>query len=89
MVYILAHTKTKDYKEWRSVFNEMSENRRSNGEKSARVFQSVQDPNDVTILFEWDSAENAQKYMKSKELQDARERGGAIGDPVVHILNQV
>ena len=89
MVYILAHMKVKDYGSWRSVFNELAESRRAHGEKSSQVFQSAENPNDITILFEWESAEKMRQYMQSDELKAARERAGAIGEPVVHVLNKI
>ena len=89
MVYVIVRTKVKDYGSWRSVFNELAESRKAHGEKSSQVFQSVQNPNDITILFEWESSEKSQQYMQSDELKAARERGGAIGEPVVHVLNKI
>jgi quinol monooxygenase YgiN len=88
MAYILVHTKVKDYRSWRSVFDELSGMRRAHGEKSFQVFQSAQNPNDLTILFEWESAEKAKQYMQSDELKKSRERAGAIGEPEVHVLNK-
>ena len=89
MVYAIVRTKVRDYGRWKSVFDEFSEKRRANGEKSAQVFQSAQNPNELTILFEWDRAEKMQQFMQSDELKAARERGGAIGEPEVHVLNKV
>jgi len=45
--------------------------RKAGGEKSYQIFHTVEDPNNLVVLFEWDSLDNARKYLDSEELQAA------------------
>ena len=89
MPHMLVHNKVRDFGEWKPFFDRHESTRKTSGSKSAQVFQNVEDPTDVFILFEWDSVENARKFSISEDLKKTREQAGVIGIPHTHILKEV
>ena len=55
MIYLLIHHEVADYSAWKSVFDSSLEWRTRNGERNCRIFRGVQNPNELTLLFEWEA----------------------------------
>ena len=89
MPHMLVHYKVRDFGKCKPFFDRFESTRKTSGSKSAQVFQNVEDPTDVFILFEWDLVENARKFSISEDLKKTREQAGVIGIPHTHILNEV
>jgi heme-degrading monooxygenase HmoA len=85
----VVHHKVKDYAAWKKGFDGASGIRRAGGEKSWQIFHPAGDPNDLTLLFEWDSLENAHAYFASPELRQAMKAAGVIGAPDISFLEEV
>ena len=64
--YMLAQHQVEDFPIWKAEFDRVVDLRKANGEKSAQIFQDAENPNKLTLLFEWDSIENAKKYSQNK-----------------------
>jgi quinol monooxygenase YgiN len=88
MATILVQHKVKDFAEWKKVFDSAIEMRKSAGELSAQVFRDAEDPNNLTVINQWDSLENAQKFVQSPDLQAAMEKAGVAGPPTITFLNE-
>ncbi len=89
MAYVLAIHKVEDYARWKSGFDEAVAIRRAGGEKSYQIFRTVENPNNLVLLFEWDSLDNAQRYVQSKELQEAMRSTGVVGRPDIYFLEEL
>jgi hypothetical protein len=89
MPHMLVHHKVRDFGKWKPFFDRHESARKTGGSKSALVFQNVEDPTDVFILFEWDSVENAKKFGMYEDLKKTMEQAGVIGIPHMHILKEV
>jgi quinol monooxygenase YgiN len=89
MTYLHVQHKVKDYKSWKSVFDNFIDTRRASGEKSYQIMHPDNDPNDLVLLFEWDNSKNAHNFMKSQELKHAMERAGVTGEPKAYVLEEV
>ena len=89
MTQVLVNHKVKDYDKWKEVFDNFAPTRRTGGEKSYRILRPSENPNDLTLLFEWDTPEHAQTFMKSTELKKAMERGGVAGEPTIQFLTEI
>jgi hypothetical protein len=50
---------------------------------SEAVYQSIDDPNDVTVTHEFATLEAAQAFTRIEELAKAMQRGGVVGAPTV------
>jgi heme-degrading monooxygenase HmoA len=59
------------------------------GSKGGWILRNAEDPNELVILLEWDSVENARHFADADELQDAMRRAGVADQPDVYFLEEV
>lgn len=86
MSKMLVHHTVKDFNAWKTVYDSMVGTRKENGELSEQIFHEENNPNSLTILFDWNSIENAKKFSQSPELKAAMEKAGVMGPPDIHFL---
>ena len=89
MVYVAVQHKVRDYKAWRMVFDNFITTRKSAGEQSFKIWRTEEDPNDLNLLFQWDSSENARSFMTSTELQTAMQEAGVDERPKIQYLSEL
>jgi len=58
------------------------------GVKGDAVFQSIDDPNDVTVWHDFEAADAARAFVSSDALRDAMQRAGVQGEPQVWYVTQ-
>ncbi|WP_336359921.1 antibiotic biosynthesis monooxygenase [Haladaptatus sp. ZSTT2] len=89
MAHMLVHHRVKDYPTWKKTFDEHAATRKKNGERSHELFCSDDDPNDVTILMEFDTEAHARGFAESDDLRQVMERAGVVGKPEISYLTHV
>jgi quinol monooxygenase YgiN len=89
MVKLFVHHKVQDYSAWRKVFDALASTRAQFGSTGQQVFQSPTDPNEITILTDWNSVEEAKAYATSAELKEGMKNAGVISQPDVMFLAEV
>lgn len=89
MVHVAVQHKVEDYKTWKTAFDNFSKTRKSGGERSFKLWRAAEDPNDISVLFEWDTLENARTFMKSTELKNAMQKAGVKEQPRIQFLNEL
>ena len=89
MIQVLVHHEVADYNNWRSVFDASLDFRHEGGECSCRIFRKAGNPNDLTLLFEWDNLEKAQHYMTSDDLRKKMQQAGVSGVPDIQYLAEM
>jgi hypothetical protein len=88
MNYMLIRHRVKDFAKWKMIFDAAYPVRKSFGEKNCRVFRNADDPNDVTVLMEWDDLQKALRYSQSEDLKMGMKAAGVVGEPVVYVENK-
>jgi heme-degrading monooxygenase HmoA len=89
MVYVSVKQTVKDYGVWRPFFdNDAARRKAGGGTGSNQIYRDVDKPNDVTVILEWDSKENAQKFTRDPALREVMEKAGVVGMPSVIIQNK-
>ena len=81
MVRLFIRHDVADYDAWRQVYDEFDATRREMGVTGDAVFQSIDNPNDVTVWHDFETAEAARALVSSPELRDAMQRAGVQGQP--------
>jgi hypothetical protein len=81
MATLLARFKVQDYDKWRQVFESKAELRKSAGCSGTHIFYNADDKNDVTVNFQWDTAENAKTFLSGDAARAAMQEAGVIGGP--------
>lgn len=91
MPYILTQISVEDYEKWKPVFDEVGSIRQAKGSKGGLVLRNADDPNQITVLLEWDNLDNARAFAGSDELREAMQRGGVVltGPPNVKFYDAV
>jgi len=84
MVTLLVRHTVVDYEKWRPFFDEDETRRRANGAIGVnQVYRDVDNPNIITLVLEWDNAENALKFSKDAALAEVMQKAGVIGMPAL------
>jgi hypothetical protein len=87
MVRLFVRHKVADYDAWRKVYDEFDEERRPMGVTEDAVFQSIDDPTDVTVWHDFANADEARAFVSSAALREAMQRAGVQGEPEVWFAN--
>jgi quinol monooxygenase YgiN len=78
-----------DFDQWREVFDQALDFRRSMGCIGERVFQDLNDPHKLLIILDWESSEDAQAHAQSPELRQNMQRAGVMGAPTLMMAMDV
>jgi len=89
MAFVLVRHKVKDYLQWKFAFVEHAIARKVTGSQGGQLFRNQDDPAEVLILMEWDSLDNARRFVGSQDLKEAMERAGAIVPADIVFLEKV
>lgn len=69
------------------MFEESETLRRSAGATGVNhSYRDVDDPNTITLMLEWDTADNARKFMNDPSLRERQQKLGALGPPAVSTI---
>lgn len=85
---VLSH-EVKNFSEWKKGFDSDAENRSKMGVNITGVYQSVDNPNMVTVIGEVPSVEAIRGFLSDPNLKATMEQAGVIGMPEIKILNKV
>jgi len=77
-----------DYAAWRKVYDSFAPVQQANGVTAQAVYQSADDPNDVTVTHEPASLDAAQDFLGKPELKAAMLKAGVLGAPTIWIANK-
>jgi hypothetical protein len=76
-----------DYATWRKGYDAFEVDRKSLGVTGDAVYQSVDNPNDVTVWHDFKNAEAAKAFGLSPNLKAAMDKNGVRGTPQVWLTN--
>ena len=88
MARLFVRHKVNDYPKWRKVYDDFGATRTKMGEVGDWVFQLAGDPNDVTVIHDFDSVDKAKAFMESSELRETMGNAGVAGKPDIWITNE-
>ena len=90
MPYLLVRHKVEDYERWKPAFDhDHGATRKRSGSKGGWILRNAFDPNELVILLEWDSSENARLFVNADETREAMQRAGVTDEPDVYFLEEV
>lgn len=81
MTYLLGTVAVEDAAEWRSNFTENNSFRTEHGQRGYQAYQSVDDPNEITVIFEWEDGDDPREFFRSPEMRERMEKAGVKGQP--------
>lgn len=87
-IAIIQH-EVRDFKEWKKVFDEDQPNVVKAGATLVGIYTSVNNPNDVTMIYEAPNVELYDTLMSDPHRQAEIQRAGVIGTPKATFLDKV
>ncbi|MEA2979154.1 MAG: hypothetical protein QOF91_1864 [Alphaproteobacteria bacterium] len=72
-----------DYATWRKGYDAFNAERKKLGVTGAAVYRSVDNPNDVTVTHDFNSADKAKAFASSPRLKEVMEKAGVKGAPQI------
>jgi hypothetical protein len=81
MVRMFVRHEVADYDGWREVYDGFD--RRSHGVVADAVYRSLDDPNDITVVHDFESAESAHAFIEASDLEGAMRSSGVTSTPTI------
>ncbi|MEJ1935562.1 antibiotic biosynthesis monooxygenase [Nostoc sp. NIES-2111] len=72
-----------NYAKWRALYDSFAPVQAKGGVTAEAVYQSVDDPNDITVTHEFSSLEAARAFVAAPELKAAMSEAGVVGAPTI------
>jgi hypothetical protein len=77
-----------DYASWRKAFDAFRPQGKKMGAATAAVYQSLDNPNDVTVTHDFKSSDKAKAFVASAELKGAMSKAGVKGTPQIWLATR-
>ena len=87
MAHLLVIHTVEDFDRWKAGFDAHAGTRRASGGGDYQVLRNTQNPNEVVVLFNWESVAKAQAFAASDDLREAMQKAGVVGRPNIYFLD--
>lgn len=89
MPYGFFRFTVEDFAKWKPVYDGHTSARKVSGSKGAQVLQNADNPNEVVIILEYESVDEAKEFAASEGLSNVMQKAGVNSVPDVVFLNEV
>ncbi len=76
-----------DFGKWKSVFDSLETVHKNAGATALSVYQGFGAPNNVVVVTDWGTHEQAKAWGESPELQTAMKEAGVAGPPGIYFVD--
>jgi len=87
MTHLLVRHNVADFTKWKPVYDAHLAARQQAGLRETNLLRSVNNPNEVVLLFEAEDLQKAQAFAESSDLLAAMQEAGVVGKPEILFLN--
>ena len=87
MTHVLVRHNVADFAKWKPVYDAHLAARQKAGLREKNLLRSVNNPNEVVLLFEAEDLKKAQAFTESSDLLAAMQEAGVVGKPEILFLN--
>jgi hypothetical protein len=84
----VRHT-VSDFATWKEGYDNAGPMQDAAGVTAEAVYQSADDPNDVTVVHDFATIEAAKTFAGSPELKQAMQGAGVVGAPIIWFTTRV
>jgi hypothetical protein len=84
--YILVRHKVQHFSQWKRAFDAYLSKRTEAGLTQKYLFQSMGNPEEITLLFEVTDLVRAKTFIESSELKNAMLKAGIADRPDIYFL---
>jgi hypothetical protein len=78
----IRHT-VRDFAIWKTAYDAFAAQRQEMGVTDDGVYQAPDNPNDVTVIHDFDDIETAEAFARSSKLKEAMDDAGVVGTPQI------
>lgn len=86
MLHMIVRNRVADFSEWKRIFDSHAEAHREAGLRLIHLWQSIEDENNVFVLFEVADIEKARKFVTAPEGTEAGKAAGVL-EGEIHFLS--
>jgi hypothetical protein len=86
-MHMLVRHKVADLSSWKRVFDSHAAAQQAAGLRVEKVLRSLDDPNEVVLLFEVTDLEKARGFVSSPEVPQAQQESGVVDKPNIYFLS--
>jgi heme-degrading monooxygenase HmoA len=86
MIHMLIRSKVADFVKWKPVYDAHAPARQNAGLKEEHLLRSIDNPNEVIVLFSAEDLDKAKAFAASDDLRQAMQRAGVSDKPDVYFL---
>ncbi len=83
MTTLFVRHQAADYATWRQVYDAFQPKARTLGVQADAVYQTADNPNEITVTHDFATLESAQAFASSPELRSAMHDAGVVGAPTI------
>ncbi len=83
MATLFVRHQAADYAAWRQVYDAFRPQAKTLGVQADAVYQSADNPNEITVTHDFATLESAQAFAASPELRSAMHDAGVVGAPTI------
>ena len=87
MTHILIRHKVADFSKWKPLYDAHLTERKKAGLREKTLLRSIDNQNDVVLLFEAEDLKRAQAFTESSDLREAMQKAGVVGKPDIVFLS--
>jgi len=88
MATLFVRHDVQDFGTWKAAYDAFDAERKTMGVTGHGVYQSENDPNNVTVYHDFETMEAAKQFMGSARLKEVMESAGVAGEPVIWFANR-
>jgi len=89
MIRMFVRHPVVDFAIWKQAYDDFDAERKGMGVIGDAVFQSTEDPNDVTIWHDFETLQSAQRFVASERLREVMASAGVAGEPAIWFTTPV
>jgi len=87
MTHILIRHKVADFSKWKPFYDAHLTERKKAGLREKTLLRSIDNQNDVVLLFEAEDLKRAQAFTESSDLRETMQKAGVVGKPDIVFLS--
>ena len=84
---MIVRMRTKDYYDWRTIFDQTRDNRKAAGLSNERIFRGVHDGNELVLVMDAADMAKARHYAVSPGRKEILARSDIIGTPLISFVD--
>lgn len=88
MIRVFIRHPVNDYTAWKKAYDDFADESKAMGVVNDAVYQSVEDPGDITVSVDLNTLEGATALMSSEKLKAAMRDAGVAAPPTIWYTSQ-